>query len=405
MVARYPKNDIMLCMAGTIRVFQKCRCRSTFTRQGREFICSECGAVPTRYVVDVHFRGNRVRIYSDKHGLPLDSLKRAERVLEGIRYEIDNDRFDPARYIAREREEYEFHSRMEKWTADYERKKGRGEISSSYLKEIRRYGGKYFIPFFGNSDLRDIHTKHVKDFSDWLPESLSPKTRKDILDTLNKFFNDMKDLEILEKAPIIPKISVPEPPFNWCDMETQEAILREIPRIHWPIMWFIAKQGVRPSEARALHWEDLDLKNDVVCIRRAFSLNDLRMTTKGKHADWLPLHPEVKRLTLELPRGISGFVFTYKGRHYSESMMRKLWKAACKKLGITGLSLYQGTRHSVASDAVQRGLSLYDVMDALRHKDIRTTMKYSHLEMEGKKRGLLGSKVVEFPKQRRRNEE
>ena len=43
-----------------------------------------------------------------------------------------------------------------------------------------------------------------------------------------------------------------------------------------------------------------------------------------------------------------------------------------------------------------RVTNLYDVMDALRHKDIRTTMRYSHLDMEGKKRVLLGSKTVEF---------
>jgi len=52
----------------------------------------------------------------------------------------------------------------------------------------------------------------------------------------------------------------------------------------------------------------------------------------------------------------------------------------------------------VASNAVQRGESIYDVRDALRHRDIRTTMKYAHLEIEGKKRVLLRGKVIEFPR-------
>lgn len=253
--------------------------------------------------------------------------------------------------------------------------------------------------------MRDIRTRHVKGFSDSLPESLSQKTRRNILDALRKFLNDMRVLDIIDKVPSIPKTGIPQVSFNWCDMETQEAILREIPSVHWPIMWFIAKQGVRPAEARALHWEDLDLRKGLVCIRRTFSLNELKVTTKGKHADWLPLHPEVKKMIMELPRGISGFIFTYRDRPYSESMMRKLWKAACGRLGISGLTLYQGTRHSVASDAVQRGLSLYDVMDALRHRDIRTTMKYSHLEMEGKKRVLLGRRVVKFQRRARRKKD
>jgi integrase len=269
---------------------------------------------------------------------------------------------------------------------------------------LRIYTNAHLTPFFGIEDIRDIHTKHVKAFADTMPVSLSPKSRKNILDCLRKFFKDMKTLEVIDKVPVFPEIKVPEPAFNWCDINTQERILEQIPRIHWPIMWFIAKQGVRPSEARALHWEDLDLENDMVCIRRTFSLNELRMTTKGKHADWLPLHPRVKELILELPRGISGFVFKFKGKPYNEKLPRDLWDRACKKLEISGLKLYHGTRHSVASDAVQRGVSIYDVKDALRHKDIRTTMRYAHLDMIGKKRVILGDKVVAFPLKKKKGE-
>jgi integrase len=389
-------------MAGTIRIFQKCRCGSRFLKGGDVFVCLNCGAYPTRYVVDIHYRGKRVRIYSDKYGMALDSLARAERVLEGIRYEMDNRRFDPSRYVKREQRGYEFNVRMDEWLKGYMKRKEKGDIAPSYLRTIKRYIRMYFVPFFGNEDIRDIKTVNISDFKESLPARLSPKYRKNILDALRKFFDDMMTLEIIEKAPVFQSINVPDPVVNFTDIEDQETVLTEIPRVHWPIMWFIAKQGVRTGEARALQWDDVYLEKDLVCIRRTFSENELRETTKGGHGDWLPLHPKVKELLQELPRGTSGFVFTYKGRRYSESMPRKLWNAACKKVGIKGLNLYEGTRHTIGSDAVRRGLSIYDVKDALRHKDIRTTQKYAHLKLEAKKRVLLGADVIKFPEKERK---
>lgn len=402
MLVNGTKEDYSLCMSGTIRVFQKCRCGSRFEKSGDVFVCTRCGANPTRYVVDIHYRGKRVRIYSDKYGTPLDSLDRANRTLEGIRYEIDNGTFDPCRYIKRQQNEFRFDKRMSEWVRDYEKSKRRGNIAPSYLKLIKLYSKRYFVPFFKKEDLRDINTKRIKDYSDWLPEKFSRKYRKNILDTLEKFFNDMRKLELIERVPIFPNISVPDPAINWCDIETQEMILNEIPAIHQPIFWFIAKEGVRPGEARALMWGDVDFDNNLVCIRRTFSAKELRDTTKGGHGDWLPIHPKAREIMFGLPRK-SMFVFTFRGRPYAENTIPKIWNAACKKLNIEGLSLYQGTRHSLASDAVRRGLSLYDVQSALRHRDYRTTQKYAHMKLEGKMRVLLGSdKVVRFPNKGRK---
>ena len=71
----------------------------------------------------------------------------------------------------------------------------------------------------------------------------------------------MKPLVVVNILDKIGDITIPEKVPNWTDMDTQEKILSKIPRIHWPIMWFIAKEGVRPGEARALQWEDVDFKN------------------------------------------------------------------------------------------------------------------------------------------------
>ena len=43
--------------------------------------------------------------------------------------------------------------------------------------------------------------------------------------------------------------------------------------------------------------------------------------------------------------------------------------------------MYQATRHSVASMAATSGVSIQIIKEVLGHTDIRTTMKYAHLDV------------------------
>ena len=46
------------------------------------------------------------------------------------------------------------------------------------------------------------------------------------------------------------------------------------------------------------------------------------------------------------------------------------------------LRLYGASRHSLAPQLRQAGVSLPDIKDQLGHTDIRTTMKYAHGDIE-----------------------
>ena len=123
------------------------------------------------------------------------------------------------------------------------------------------------------------------------------------------------------------KYSHPRSSLPHHSVDQQDALINSIPDLmDRAYILFTARQMVRPSETRALHWEDLDFQHDRVVIRRHFSLNELRPTTKSKRIKVLPLDGEVKETLLRLPRHItSPFVFQKKGQHYSESYARKLW--------------------------------------------------------------------------------
>jgi integrase len=97
----------------------------------------------------------------------------------------------------------------------------------------------------------------------------------------------------------------------------------------------------------------------------------------------LPLHPVWREIYLSRPRAIdpSGFVFTNKkGKPYSTKWMWRSWREACDAAGVHGLTLYAGTRHSLASQAANRGVSIYMIAKFLGHNDIKTSQRYAHLE-------------------------
>jgi site-specific recombinase XerD len=74
--------------------------------------------------------------------------------------------------------------------------------------------------------------------------------------------------------------------------------------------------------------------------------------------------------------------------HTNESSLGKIWRTACKEVGIEGVRPYDGTRHSFASQLVNRGKSLEIIGEILGHSDIRTTKKYAHVHMDAMREAM-----------------
>ena len=369
-------------MVGAVRTKEKCpRCGGKF--DGEPLRCPTCLTTPRRYFVDFSWPGQgRIKLYTDQQGYPLDSWERAARLLNAIRYEVDQGKFDLRNYISKEVRGLRFENYVRSWLERLEARHGRSEVSWGYLQFANGVAKKYFIPLLGGKDIREIREGQIEDFRDALPSSLQPKTVRNVLGLLGKILRDAYRRRDIAYLPEMPRVEVGEPLTRWITQEEQDAVLAHISdHIFRAFFLFLMKQGVRPSEARALRWEDLDLKNDLVIIRAAMDGERYRPCTKEKDVRYQPLHPLVKEYLEKLPRSIGGYVFVHKGKPLTKKLVITVWSRAAQKAGIK-VTCYQGTRHSLASQAVNKGVSERIIGAMLGHKSIASTRRYAKLATE-----------------------
>ena len=140
--------------------------------------------------------------------------------------------------------------------------------------------------------------------------------------------------------------------------------------------------------------------------RRPSRVMSIREKRKGRNAKsvTIPIHPELMgyikgRIENSLP---NTFVFIQKtGKHYSRSKLDRVWNIIKKKANLPdNIRMYDATRHSFASQLVNRGVSLLSVSRLMGHSTTKMTERYAHSDIEKLKVDIsnlsLFGNVVEF---------
>jgi integrase len=373
---------------GIIRAKGRCPiCKEKFTEiKGIGYICLQHETVPKKVWVDFPWKGQRIRIFSDKTGKPLDTYSRAEEVLKHIHYELTNHTFDPQKYIKAEASKFWTVNLLDKFE-EYKLK----DIAPSWKNDYRRMIA-IARDFFKNTDVRDVkkidlinYREHCERTFEW-----SAKTLKNNFGVMRTFFGYVHDdLEMIDKIPPFPEIEVPDAQFRWVGAKDQVELFELIPEAHKPIFAFLMLHGCRPGEARALKCKDVNLENNSITISATFSRNVYRQRRKGKRSKpaVIPIHPEMRayledRVHNSFP---DAFVFIHPGTGaaYYETKLIRVWREVRTRAGISKeLRLYDASRHSFASQLVNSGASLFMVSKLLGHSSTKMTEKYSHANLD-----------------------
>jgi integrase len=332
------------------------------------------------FFLDIHWQGERIRLYSDKEGYPLDSEKRAERLLAHIRYEIDHGLFEPKNYVKRELKALTWPNYLDAWIERQEARREAGEISREYVRMIKSLARNHIRAMFGSRSIRDLNKGVIDDAFVGLPPHLSTKTKYNIRGIISKVLRDAFDRQDIARIPKISRITVADPRTTYIEADLQERVLAEVRQ---PVMRaffrFCMMHGCRPGEARALMWPDIN--GGYVTIAAAMDQNHYRPTTKEKDVRVLPMHADCLKEIEALPRALNGYVFTLRGRPLRKEYVNAQWRQAATRAGVN-INCYQGTRHSLISQLLNDGYSEALVRQIAGHRCESTIQRYRHIKAE-----------------------
>ncbi len=237
----------------------------------------------------------------------------------------------------------------------------------------------------------DITRRHIEDYKAWLadrPAQRGPKlhrhTIRDRLGVVRNFFERLIEWgwdDVPARVPLcaadlpIPDQSLPRFLDDAAATKLLRATRADLDPFVRLCVEFLARTGLRKGEFLAL---------TVDAIVQIGSAYWLRVPVGKLHNDrYIPLHPQLKELLdhwLERrPDGLrSDLMFVEHGRRIAESRVDRAVAKVAEAAGIGHVSPHQ-LRHTLATQAINRGMSLEAIAALLGHRSLRMTLVYARI--------------------------
>lgn len=327
-----------------------------------------------------------------KSGLP--DRDTAERVLERILKDVaegDGAAVDP-------REVPPLAELAKDWLA---RRKATHRAHSDDASRWR----KHLEPAFGHRRPGEVKQADIRAFVEQkLGEKLSSTTAGHCVRLLSSMFTDLVERGLARSNPVRDVPRATRRLFkNAHDPRTTPFLERaaDIGRVYlalaepFNVIYAVsALGGLRPGEALALEWTDIDIDNRRIHVQRQVRHGRVGVPKSG-HGRVVPISPELAGILRSWKRasGGGGRLFPPEnpkkgGRRGSPpkyiglpTVHDKL-SGALKACKLPALSLYESGRHTFASHFVLGGGSIEHLAKILGHASSRTSERYSHLRPE-----------------------
>jgi site-specific recombinase XerD len=326
---------------------------------------SDKGYVAEVSVVDPR-TGRRLRERKTIHRLDMAREWRQTRKADAIRGEIrrDSDRPEPVRFEVFAERYLEQWSKVKKAESSYVRDKNSlkhlvGSLKGKYLSEIQRVHVDAYV------------AKRKKSGG-------AAGTLNRELSCLKNMLRKATDWEIIESNPAagVSKEREEVPEFEWLTEDEAEKLIEACPENLKLIITVALNTGLRRGELFNLTWTDVDFEQGILTVRQ----------TKNGDTRYIPMNQKVLRALSahsRFGRRIVGgkvcqWVFSSASGEKLKSFRNGL-DAALQRAGIRKHIRPHDLRHSFASHLVMKGVDLRTVAQLLGHRDLRVTMRYTHL--------------------------
>ena len=258
------------------------------------------------------------------------------------------------------------------------------QIVESTRKNYRSTMQNYWIPHLAHMPIDAISPVLMRKIVNGI-EWTSPVRRKNAVRLVTSLFNQAVSDELIQRNPArsIPATRVVKrelDPFSRAEADAVIAKLYEVTSglqaIYACFFEFSFYTGMRPGEAMALRWSEVDTRNRTARVCRIRLYGKIQERTKTKTSREVLLNDQALQ-ALEKARPLtaarSDYVFAPEGSGdkselyvRSETGPKRYWLLALRKLGMRHRRMYD-TRHTYATMCLMAGMNPAFIASQLGH--------------------------------------
>jgi len=249
-----------------------------------------------------------------------------------------------------------------------------------------------FLKYFENFDLTTVTKEQIESYVYHLvvKYKIGESKQNNVINAIKFYYEDVLKREIPENFIYRPKPAKKLPKV----LEPGQigAIISSIENLkHRCIIAMEYSAGLRISEVLDLKVNQLDFKKGEICLFAQKGQTERISILAENLKEWLTEYMLKYKPKDYLFEGATG------GR-YSETSVGNILKKALEKAGIDAKATNHWLRHSFATDLLENGVDIRIIQVLLGHKDIKTTLRYTHVS--DKKRRSIQSPLdrIDFKK-------
>ena len=259
---------------------------------------------------------------------------------------------------------------------------------------------KHILPVFKSKPVDRITRRDIKQFLlGKLNKGYSPSTVNYIKAAVSGVLSVAVEGEIIPVNPArdIGRLYSKEAPnqelspFSVGELDLLLGTIERHWKYYYPLMLALARTGMRIGEALALEWEDVDLRNRALMVKRTYSRGRLTTPKSGKSRR-VDMSPQLTQTLADLKikhkrdslakgrRTKSRLVFPNReGGHIDiDNFRSRVWNKAISKAGLPHHRIHD-LRHTYATIRISKGDNIADVSKQLGHHSVKLTLdKYYH---------------------------
>jgi integron integrase len=284
----------------------------------------------------------------------------------------------------------------------------------AYVQWIRR-----FILFHQKRHPREMAEDEIREFISNLAieAGITASTQTVALSALLFLYRDV----LKQKLPYVSNIERARKPKRMPVVFTREEVKRIFANLegtHWLIAGLLYGSGLRLMESLRLRIKDLDFTYAQITVRDGKGEKDRVSMLPSRLKEPLMRHLQKVKLLHEedlaigygevfLPYALArkypnapkqwGWQYVFpaarrsidprgggqRRHHFSETSVQKAVRAAMQKAAVVKHGSCHTFRHSFATHLLERGYDIRTVQELLGHKDVKTTMIYTHVLNRG----------------------